>query len=162
MNGDSLGAIAEAAGAIGVVGSLAYLALQIRSNTHGLRSSAVQSIADRGVDLALTLATDVAISEVLDRGYADLDSLSPEERRRFRQVIHAQMQHYESVYYHYRTGFLDEGQWLPMQGRLKYAFGRPGVREVWKGRDGDDGNRLSNAHGDEFVAVCDEILRSRE
>ncbi len=117
---------------------------------------------DRGVELALTLATDVAISEVLDRGYADLDSLSPEEHRRFRLVISAQMQHYESVYYHYRTGFLDEGQWLPMQKRLKYAFGRPGVRAVWTGHGGDDGNRLSNAHGDEFVAVCDEILRSRE
>ncbi len=162
MTLEDLGNIGEFVGAIGVIVTLAYLALQIRSNTHGLRSSAVQSIADRGVQFLLTLATDVAISEILDRGYADLDSLSPEERRRFRQVIHAQMQHYESVYYHYRTGFLDEGQWLPMQRRLQYSFGRPGVRALWTGHGGDDANRLSSAHGDEFVAVCDEILRSRE
>ncbi len=153
MNWDALGAIAEAAGAIGVVGSLAYLALQIRNNTQGLRSGAVQSITDRTVELALTLATDATISEILDRGYTAFDSLSEDEQRRFRQVIHAQMQNYEAAYYHYRSGFLDVSQWLPMQRRLEYAFGRPGVRELWRG--------LSRAHGDEFVAVCEEILKAR-
>jgi hypothetical protein len=155
VNWDALGAIAEAAGAIGVVASLAYLALQIRNNTQGLRSSAVQSITDRTVDVSLTLATDPTISEILDRGYTALDSLSEDERRRFRQVITAQMQNYEAVYYHYRAGFLEEGQWLPMRRRLEYAFGRPGVHELWK-------TGLSRAHGDDFVAVCEEILRSRE
>ncbi len=46
MNWDAIGAIAELLGAIGVIGSLVYLATQIRQNTTTVRASG--SAAMRG------------------------------------------------------------------------------------------------------------------
>ena len=44
MNWEALGAIGELAGAIGVIATLGYLAIQIRQNTSAVQSAAAQTV----------------------------------------------------------------------------------------------------------------------
>ncbi len=44
MNWNAIGSVGEAAGAVAVVASLIYLALQIRQNTLEVRAAAVDSV----------------------------------------------------------------------------------------------------------------------
>ena len=53
MNWDALGASAEAVGAVGVVATLAYLAIQIRANTAALSAQARHSISQLALQIAM-------------------------------------------------------------------------------------------------------------
>ncbi|MFT7651940.1 MAG: hypothetical protein ACI9UU_001047 [Candidatus Azotimanducaceae bacterium] len=64
MNWDSLGAIAELAGAVGVIGSLIYLGSQIRQNSRHIESSIYQSTNDVFVEFFSNLATDKHLADI--------------------------------------------------------------------------------------------------
>jgi len=46
MNWDAIGAVGEVSGAIAVVATLGYLAVQIRQNTSAVRANSAQAFAD--------------------------------------------------------------------------------------------------------------------
>ena len=50
MNWDALGAIGEVVGAIAVVATLAYLAVQIRQNNKLSQTTAVQTVSQQNLD----------------------------------------------------------------------------------------------------------------
>ncbi len=74
MNWEAIAALAELAAAIGVVVSLVYLALQVRQNTDQVRLNS-ESLgmahemggAQMSVDIALAVATDAELSELVRR-----------------------------------------------------------------------------------------------
>ncbi len=94
MNWEAIGAIGEVLGAAGVIITLAYLAVQIRQNSHQLerslqatRISADDAIA-RGFDRwRQLLISDEKMSEIYVRGLQDISTLDPNERHRFNQLL---------------------------------------------------------------------------
>ncbi len=82
MNWEAVGAIAETLGAIGVILSLAYLSVQIRSNTKQLRFSASQSIAESLDRAADPIYTEPCLS-IWQKGHNSLDDLTEAERTVF-------------------------------------------------------------------------------
>jgi hypothetical protein len=118
-----LGALGEFVGAIGVVATLAYLAVQIRQNTRSMEESrrlalaqTYQMRADALQDMLVRAADSERIGPIITKlveaGYpeevASLDVLSPVERGRFRQWQIAQQTHWDNMYFQYQQGFLDE------------------------------------------------------
>jgi len=118
-----LGALGEFVGAIGVVATLAYLAVQIRQNTHameeGRRLALAQTYQMRADALQemLVHAADSRhigplITKLTQAGYpedtAALASLTAEERGRFRQWQIAQQTHWDNMFYQYQQGYLEE------------------------------------------------------
>ncbi len=118
-----LGALGELVGAIAVVATLAYLAVQIRQNTRSMeegkrlalaqtyqmRADALQSMLVQAAD---SEHIGPIITKLTQQGYPEdvsaLAGLSPEERGRFRQWQIAQQTHWDNMYYQYQQGFLDE------------------------------------------------------
>ena len=116
------GAIGEIVGAIAVVVTLIYLAKQIRQNTHAmeegrrlalaqtyqLRSDALQSMV---VEAADSTYIGPIIIKLTQLGYPEqpsaLDSLTPEERGRFRLWHIAQQTHWDNMHFQYQQGYLD-------------------------------------------------------
>lgn len=93
MNWDALGAIAETLGAIGVIATLAYLAVQVRQNTHTiksnddrLRAELAQNRSSQLVEFQLAIATTPSLAAILTKiGEAEsvesgIESLEPTER----------------------------------------------------------------------------------
>jgi hypothetical protein len=137
-----LGALGEFVGAIGVVLTLAYLAIQIRQNTHameeGKRAALAQTYQMRadGLQNMLVQASEShhigpIITKLTLAGYPEnvssLERLTPEERGRFRQWQIAQQTHWDNMFYQYQQGFLDEEYY---RGAFRERVGR--LAPIWK------------------------------
>ena len=117
-----LGALGEFLGAIGVIATLAYLAIQIRQNTRSLNASQRLALAQTyqmrsdGLQNMLVQAASSTIGGIIykatEAGYPDdisgLDTLTAEEWSRFRQWHIAQQAHWDNMHFQYQQGFLDE------------------------------------------------------
>jgi hypothetical protein len=89
MNWEALGAIGEIVGAIAVVLTLGYLALQIRQNTRLLRATALSATADAYLSFNRLLGSDPASAYVFQVGLEDFPSLSEAEQRQFLNLLRA-------------------------------------------------------------------------
>ncbi|MGD8829731.1 MAG: hypothetical protein PVF57_03930, partial [Pseudomonadales bacterium] len=125
MNGEHLweaiGAIGELLGAIGVILTLVYLAVQIRQNTsamaEGRRLALAQAYQQRadGLSAMMVQACNGPIGGIIVKltalGYPEnveaLEQLTPEELGRFRQWHIAQQTHWDNIYHQYQQGFVD-------------------------------------------------------
>lgn len=86
MTLSDLGNIGEFIGAFGVIGSLLYVGYQIRQNTLATnRANARASASDHA--RALHGALDKEVSDIVMRGLANLDDLTPHEQYRFDLAI---------------------------------------------------------------------------
>jgi hypothetical protein len=117
-----LGALGEFVGAIAVIATLVYLAVQIRQNTRSLEASQRLALAQTyqmRSDALQTMLVQAASSEigriickVTEAGYPEdlsaLDALTVEEWSRFRQWHIAQQAHWDNMHFQYQQGFLDE------------------------------------------------------
>jgi len=83
MNWEALGATAELLGAIGVIATLVYLAVQIRQNSHQLRGTATTAVYEYQRTLTEMLSADPELYKIALRGNEDLSSLSAWEQQRF-------------------------------------------------------------------------------
>ena len=117
-----LGALGELLGAIGVIITLIYLAVQIKQNTHSInenkrlalaqtyqmRADALQGML---VEAASSPTLGPLIVKLTKLGYpTDLSSLnriSEEERGIFKQWQIAQHTHWDNMFYQYQQGFID-------------------------------------------------------
>ena len=88
MNWDAVGAIAEVIGAIAVIVTLAYLAVQIRQNSRLLESSMVESHVSAANEVSKILATDSEAANIFWDGLENSRaSLNLEQRRRFDAML---------------------------------------------------------------------------
>ncbi len=118
-----LGALGEFVGSIAVLATLIYLSVQLRQNTLSIRASEKMALAQTyqmradALQAMMVTAADSdhigsIINKLTDAGYPEdvsaLESLTPDERGRFRQWQIAQLTHWDNMYYQYQQGFLDE------------------------------------------------------
>ncbi len=111
MNWDALGALAELAGAIGVIATLVYLSIQIRHNTQMMRVTVKQdqtSITHKLNDMAL------AHSDLYVKAIAD-GELSEKEQFEFTVLVRAVLRGWESYCYMRDAGLLDDTEWEGIQ-----------------------------------------------
>jgi hypothetical protein len=83
LNWEAIGALADLASAIGVIFTLAYLALQVRQNTRALRAESQRALFENGMATSLQLAQDEQLARLFLKGLQDFHALSEEERTRF-------------------------------------------------------------------------------
>lgn len=122
MNIMELGALGELLGAIGVMATLIYLAVQVKQNTQAMRENRRLALAQTyqmRADALQHMLVQAAASERLgplifrltELGYpTDLSSMAritPEERGIFKQWQIAQKTHWDNMFYQYQQGFLD-------------------------------------------------------
>ncbi len=151
MNWEALGAIAETIGAIGVIGSLLYLALQIRQ---GNRDASVQ--AHQGIGQEYTahsaIVTSEAHSTAFLKGLNSYTSLEPEERLKFDYCIAGYINLAEHAMLLSGTGKAATVPDMYEQYVSKRLFSYPGVKDWW-----DHGDKAG--FSSETQAWVDEQLR---
>ncbi len=94
MNWDTIGAFSELIGAVAVVISLVYLAIQIRQNTRQVEESTIQGRAaalhsslSYAVDNRIATFSDENTASIYLRGLKDAESLNELEQLRFRLIF---------------------------------------------------------------------------
>ena len=80
MNWDAIGAVAELAGAIGVILSLVYLAGQIRNQNKESQLTAINEMTSQWNAFMGDMATNNDLARIWAKGLMDFDSLESTEQ----------------------------------------------------------------------------------
>jgi hypothetical protein len=115
MSWDAIAAVAELAGAVGVIASLGYLALQIRhssnlleQNTKSVRTNAAVISGNHGADFTTTIAMNPEVARLWRTGAARPHELTDEEQFRFDQLLSGFIIRMDVNYALFRGGTLEE------------------------------------------------------
>ena len=176
VNWDAVGALAELAGAVGVVLTLVYLSAQIRQNTRSMdesrRLAIAQTFQERArmtMDLNAPLVASEAVARVLAKVSDDprlgwnpdkLRALGPDERVIFNGHMTRILAHLDNVHYQFEQGYI-----LDAEGhRLRFALG---VRHFLRVIDLPDirfvvTSFLRPAFYEDFMRVVNELRRERD
>jgi hypothetical protein len=131
VNWDAIGAVAELAGAIGVIASLAYLANQIRQNSKSIRAESVRQLLGHSSQLYMSVATSAELVDAQVRGQTG-DQLDDRDGNRLRLLAMASLTNYENGFYQYRSGSLPEEIHAAYRQRLSDQLATlPYVKKCW-------------------------------
>ena len=88
MNWEAIGAVGETVGALAVLVTLVYLAMQIRQNTKSVQAAAVDSANSQVSRIREVIFADADVANMYRRGTEDPASLSQDDTIRYRLLIH--------------------------------------------------------------------------
>jgi len=128
MDFSTLGALAEIVSAVGVIGSLIYVAAQVRHNTRAVRSATHHALVTTRLAYVALVAADPELARIVRIGSEDYGRLDQDERHRFGLVMYYSFSAGENFYYQYRQGALDQEQWERWGATLQGYFAQPGIR----------------------------------
>lgn len=131
MNWEAIGAIAEAIGALGVIVTLAYLAVQIRQNTASVRASTLQEISEASAGFLGLLASDFELGRIFWVGLGDLEALTPEERLRFELTMLAFVRRSENMVQQVSKSQVGSDEWAGLRANVVSVMSRPGAT-AWR------------------------------
>ncbi len=134
MNWQAVGAIGELAGAIGVIASLAYLAIQVRQNTRSVRGEMYDSIVTSIVDLVEPLAQDQKLARVFETAVEDWEDVSFEDRSQMVYLLFSIFKEFENLHYQYKHGTLDPALWEGWNNLILSYYRMAGVHTWWQMR----------------------------
>ena len=146
--------IFEIGGALGLIGSLIFVGIEIRQNTSAVRSSAQQAISEQITELYYTIAPDERLSNLLSRALYDgitKKDLSPTDNISLRLMIQGGLRRVENVYLQYKNGIISDKAF----DRIGMNYYRnPYSREVWE--------ENKNKFDKDFIPFFEKLLDSNE
>ena len=118
MNSGKLGwkGLAEIFGTLGVIGSLIFVALEIRQNTNAVRSATIHAIAEMSYDTSMRMAENpelLAIQRAADNG----EPLTIGQRDQLVSFYSGIMRIQQDRFQQYQLGILDEETVFQVGGR---------------------------------------------
>ena len=156
MSLEDLGNLGEFVGAIAVVITLVYLALQIRQNTAHLSQntrtvqlSALEANVESGNRVREMLILNPDVAELYLKGLQGYLQLDRPERLRFGMLVENLMGALQASYVRYVSLEIDPGKLEGIAAQLDSMLRHPGVREWWSRNRAD--------HRSEF----NELVRER-
>lgn len=138
MNWEAIGAVAEALGALAVIATLFYLAVQIRQNSRNVEENIRRLRLDAGVSTIESFSRYRAylcqadIAAIYLKGTSDYAALSDVERVRFGSVMDELLYSYSSLMLRVQENTYDRANWRQHMAGLKLQLGQPGAAEWWR------------------------------
>ena len=128
INWDAIGAIGEIIGALAVVVTLGYLALQVETNTAAVKQASRQATLMGRAEAGRWVAGDPVLSELLWKGSMEPDQLSDREWQRFVLVLQSVFRPVELAYIDYQEGRISPELWEAQHQTIVFWCARPGYR----------------------------------
>jgi hypothetical protein len=160
MNWDAIGALAELAGALGVILSLAYLAVQIRQNTRQMensaraaRGAAYQNALSNYQSHLIPIALDAELAEIFLHGINNFGQLNETDAFRFNWLMGGYMTNLDNMYYQHQDGVVSAERWLSVQSQLRWFLAYQGFVAWWTGFD-------KSTLSPDFVAIVDAEFKN--
>jgi len=133
MNWDAIGAIGEVFGALAVVISVVYLAVQVRKQIEESRLSATRDLHEHYQTLLASLTSDPTLTDLYGKGVQDYDSLPNTERLRLSIYFQRLFRQLEQVFLHTTKGNLDPGFFRSIDSVHLECLTFPGIQQWWAG-----------------------------
>ena len=151
MTLDDVANLGEIFGAIAVLITLFYLAIQIRQSSAASRAQTRQALADSQIGYLNSRALDPFIRAVSMKMYLG-GEMNEEEAYALRIHLTAHIRLFENYFTQYALGTLDEQDWLAMREVIRSQLQFGPYREAFLNRD-----REKNWNAD-FAAEVREII----
>jgi hypothetical protein len=113
VNWEAAGAIGEIIGATAVVGSLVYLASQIRTQNRETRAASVHQVL-REYSTAISRLHEPEMADIWVAAIEDFDNLGSSQRLRFVVYLMVAFRSFEDAYFQWREGRLEDDVWRPL------------------------------------------------
>ena len=123
MNWDAIGAVGEIIGALAVVISVVYLAIQVRSGSAAVSTNLRDSVFASLNEWNYRLTADPPYAAMFHRGLKDFSLLTDEEIPRFMHTAYSFFKLFENVYLHYVEGSVGAEAWVQNREVL-YTFSK--------------------------------------
>ena len=143
MSWDAIGAIGTMLGAIGVIVSLVYLAIQIKNQNRESELAAANELAAQWSAAMSDVATNPELARILEIGLDDVEKLEPYQYVQFTAHLNRIFRDVESMYAQYRAGRLSAELWDGIATSTIQFTKSPGVRYWWSTRSGWFGKSFS-------------------
>jgi hypothetical protein len=153
MNLSDLANVGQVIGAVAVVISLIYVALQIRQNTNAVRVATSQSVHEHFANWYNSLACDASLSKIVIDGLRDYGSLSETDKVRFVAIFMAFLSYSQNAFIKWKQGLLAPALWMAWEQIIMNFTGAPGGKAFWKER--------AYLFGEEFRRYVEDDLMKR-
>jgi hypothetical protein len=130
MTWDAISAMGQLIGAVAVVATLIFLALQIRGNTMSVRQQCYNDIFTRRQEILMRISESESLHRIWQRGLAG-ERLSAEEGNRFTFICVQMFKHLEDCFVQYRSGVVARRIWERELQMMATAVALPGWRAWW-------------------------------
>ena len=143
--------IVEIIGFLSLVGSLAFVGVEIRLNTSAVRGATNQAISDQVGELMLTIATDDNLARLVKRLYdgETQDQFDPVDDMRLYMTIMTGLRRVENIFLQIEDGILDDRAF----DRIGLSFYRSNYgQEIWQAN--------KQFFDREFVPFFEELLKN--
>ena len=134
MNWEAISAVGQIVGAVAVVISVIYLALQVRSNARQTRLASMRSMSDAFNVFLQGLAGNPQMGELWYRGVTDYESIQGGDLPRFNALIDHLFRIFEDMYYQKLEGHLDPRVWRGFEAPMRDIIAYPGIQAWWRSR----------------------------
>jgi hypothetical protein len=131
MNLQSLANIGEVIGAVVVILSLIYLAVQVRQNTEAQRTENYARALDRLAAFQSMLSQDSEISFLFSKGLEDYSNLTTQEKLRFNWIMYEAFGAFEFMFHAARKQSIAEEIWLRWSEAIAWYLTFPGAHKWW-------------------------------
>jgi hypothetical protein len=146
MNWEAIAAISQLVGTIGVIFTLAFLAVQVRGNTKVANAQARHSISEFVLRIAIFRAEHADRFAKLESGAELTDG-----DRLFQYWSHIQFVLHAETYFHQHTlGLMPDAHWRPYASYFAKYVKSPGFKEAW-----DD---IGPGFSEDFARWLDALL----
>lgn len=134
MNWEAIGSTAEVIGALGVIVSLMYLAMQIRNQNRQSRLDVVNELARQRNEYSGNVADNGELAEIWFRGLKGYEELPEIERVRFSAHIARMVRVMENLFQHRSEDQFKGENWDAFDHYIRDIFGYKGVQQWWQTR----------------------------
>jgi len=152
MNWDAIGASGEVFGAIAVVISIGYLAIQIRESTRTAKLAATRDLFSEFHLAVSANSADDIITEIWLVGVRDRSRLTHADRFRFGQMLYRMLAAFEQQYLHLQENTISSKYFEAQIGAFEATVTYPGVRDFWEAN--------KKIFHDDFQRYVNDLIRS--
>ena len=127
-----LGNYGEFFGAVAVVITLGYLAVQVRQSNQATRTNSQQAVFTNFYGLTADLVNDNETIGTIRKGFADWEGLTPDEQVTIHNYWSTLIGHLTMAYTLYREGTIDADTYSGFEENALSALQTPGLSAWWE------------------------------
>jgi hypothetical protein len=132
MNWDAVGALAELAGAVAVVASIGYLALQVRQNSRFSRAASQQVFISQSAGRLRALVDRPENLRIARSALVSFRALAPDDQAVAHGLFNEWITQFEQAYYLHATGLLPDAVFDTSRVIALSLLASPGGAQYWE------------------------------
>ena len=149
MNLEGIYFVVQIIAGVAVIGSLIYLARQLRQNTDVARTSMRHQVTNAAMLGGQILADNGELAKLLLRLNAG-EALEPHENLRLQALAFMVTRNWENIHYQYLNGMVTDSEWAAFRKNLLALFLSPLWQDYWR--------REHEIYTDRFRSEVEDIL----